>query len=341
MDETTQKIVDQVEKLLRVAAKTSNEAEAAAFTSKANELLAAHNLTISEVEAASSGAISGKRLDDHVAGGMYKYQKRLWVSIAELNFCMYWSMLMRTKEGSIKFKYGRQFTHTHRLVGRQVNVIATKNMGSYLEGVIKRLCIERLGEEDRSGFFSSWAVAFREGIADRIVDKVQERRNTAVDQEERKVKAAARKASKEGLSTSMALTLTGLAEREEQANYDFLNGEGAWARKKAREDQIDKEWEVRRAKEALARAEAERVYTEWAEANPEEAAEDERKALARLRAKDRQRERRGGGWGRYARATPEEMRRGSGGYHAGWDAGEKISIDQQVDIGSRKRLTHG
>src|SRR5262245_16004988 len=134
MDEATQKAVDRIYKLLQLAAKNPNEAEAAAATAKAQEYLAAYNLTVARVEASASGATSGKRLDEAVRGGFYKYQRRLWEAIADLNFCMYWTLLVRVKEDSVIARRRRQmgrppgWTHEHRLVGRQINVIATQNM---------------------------------------------------------------------------------------------------------------------------------------------------------------------------------------------------------------------
>jgi lactate dehydrogenase-like 2-hydroxyacid dehydrogenase len=203
-DESTQKVIDQVEKLLRVAAKTSNEAEAAAFSNKANELLAAHNLTLAEVESAGSGAVSGRRLDEQVAGGMYKYQRRLWHHVAQLNFCMYFTMVARVKEGTKKFKRGRKLTHEHRIVGRQVNVVSTKNIAGYLHGVIERMCRERLQDrtemivKGNNQFYSRDAIAYREGIADRVIEKIRERRADILEKERIETEKAARAAARKG-----------------------------------------------------------------------------------------------------------------------------------------------
>jgi hypothetical protein len=139
-----------------------------------------------------------------------------------------------------------------------------------------------------------------------------------------------------------ALTLASVVEREQAANYDFLHGEGAWARKKAAEEEAEKDWAEHRARQAKARVEAEKQYAEWATAHPEEAAKEERQRLQKERARARRQERRGGGWGRTSYHVPaSDKRRRSGEYYAGYDAGERVSIEPQVDVGNQKRIRHG
>lgn len=334
MDEATQKAVEKIEKLMRLSANNPNEAEAALALSKAQELLAAYNLDIATIEQ-SSGS-SGKRTDEQVRGGMFKYQRRLWRSIAELNWCMYWLQKVRlNREQQAVLK--RRMTHQIRLVGRTVNVIATRNMASYLNGTIERLCRERLGGDANKQFYSAWAVAYREGIADRVIDKIQERRNDIIEEEERKKAEAARNASREGVSTGTGLTIAGLDEREEQANYDFLHGEGEWAKKQARAAAWEKNWAERRLRQAEAEAAAERAYSEWAVAHPEEAAKEAEKERARERASEKRSQKRSSH--RYRlRSTPEELRKDSSAYHAGWEAGATVSIDPQMGNNIAGRL---
>jgi hypothetical protein len=350
-DETDQRVIDQVEKLLRVASKAGTPEEAAAFSAKANALMAEYNLTMSTIEEKSSDGLKTKRLDEQVGGGLYKFERRLWRSIARLNFCMYFTLVVPTKEGSRKFKRGRKYTHEHRLVGRAVNVIATKNLADYLLGKIRDLCKERLTTVSGAGvtsgdqtvaWTSSWAIAFREGVADEIIEKIEERRSAQEKAEERKARQAAKAAERAGHSVSTALTLTDVKEREHVANYDFIHGEGAWARKQALAEEQRREEEEEERKQALAEAEAERVYVEWAAANPEEARKMEEEARKKERRHEAARDRRmanGGGWGRYSmRESARDRRRGSSAYYAGRDAGSGVSIDQQVS-GGRKAIT--
>lgn len=337
MDEETRKAVDKIAKLFQLAEKNPNKEEAAAALAKGQELLAAYNLDMTTIE--KNSGEHGKRLDERNIGGMYRYQRQLWQHIAELNFCMYWTMNVRVKPGTPQAKRGRQWTHEHRLVGRQVNVIATKNMGSYLEGVIKRLCIERMGDEGRDGFYSSWAVAYREGIADAVMQKVRQRRRGQQEEEQRKADEAAERAARAGVSVATALTIKGIEEAEEIANYDFLNGEGAWARRKQREEQHQKEWAERRAREAAAEAEAEKLYAAWAKANPEEARKEEEKARRLARQKEHRDANRRYSF-RESKPSKADERRHSDAYWSGRDAGKSVSIDPQTggDSAARRQI---
>lgn len=334
MDDATRKIVEKIAKIFQLAEKNPNKEEAAAAMAKGQEMLAAYNLDMTTIE--KNSGESGKRLDEQVTGGMYKYQRELWEHIAELNFCMYWTMNVRVKEGTPQAKRGRRFTHEHRLVGRQVNAIATKNMGSYLESVINRLCIERMGGEQRTGFYSSWAVAFREGIADAVMQKVRQRRKGQQEAEQRKADEARERAERAGISVATALTITGVKEAEKIANYDFLNGAGAWARKKAKEEEREKRWAEERVAQAKAEREAEALHAAWAKANPEEAAKEAEKE--RRLARQRERKRSYGGF-RYRESQPSkaDQRRESSAYWSGRDAGKNVSIDPQAESRSNNR----
>lgn len=320
MDEATRKAVSTIEKLLRLAGNNPNEMEATSALAKAQELLATYNLDMAVIEQNSGG--KGKRSDEQIAGGMHKYQRQLWAHIARLNFCMYWTQKNDVKEGSIQAKRGRKSTHEHRVVGRQINVIATKNMAFYLDQTIERLCREMLGSERSMQYYSRDAVAFREGVADRVIEKIRERRRNMIREEEAKAAEAARRASAAGYSTSTAVTLSSLERSEREANDDFLYGEGYTARQKAWEA----EWEAQKEAREKAQREAEEAHLAWVRANPKEAAREAAKEAAREKARERAWEKR-----RYRfRQTAEDMRRDSGAYHMGYEKGESVSIDTQI-----------
>lgn len=333
MDDDTRRAIDKIEKLMRLAGANPNEAEASAALAKAQELLVAYNLTMAVVEQASGQ--SGKRLQEMVAGGMHKYQRKLWRYIAELNFCMYWTQKNQVRDGSVQAKRGRRHTHEHRLVGRTVNVSATRGMALYLDHTIERLCREMLGGDAHKSFYSRDAVAFREGIADRVIEKIIDRRDEMVAREERDKAAAAKKAAEQGLSLATTLTVAGLTEAERDANMDFIHGEGHSARERQRNAEWEAGREERRQRQAAADAAAERAYSQWAQANPKEAA----KEAAKERARERRRATSNGDYRRYRyRQTEEDMRKDTGSYRAGYAKGEGVSIDPQVEPKDQRRI---
>lgn len=325
LSQDAQRAIRQVEKLLRLAAKHPTEAEGIAAANKAQELLLAYNLDMATIE---RGSDSGKREDAKMKGGLYHYQRDLWEAVAELNFCLYWNQYVfnENKTGRrkanrldrfdgitssvVKVKGGYDFVH--RVVGRIVNVTATRVMSEYLEQTIERLTRERLNGEG-SQFFTRWAISYREGIAERVIEKIYARRSALLSAERKKEREAVKRAEDAAaapFSSATTLTVASFTKSEHDANMDVVNGEG-WSAKQA----------ARRAEQARLQAEAEAEYTAWAEANPEEAAkaaEDERKATSKRRHS-------------YGRASYRETKaRDYGAYNAGKEAGAKVSIDLQA-----------
>lgn len=301
-------VIDKVEKLLRLASKNSSEAEAAAAAAKAQELLAAYNLDMAAVE--QGGGQSGAREDAKLKGGVYQYQRDLWYAVAELNFCLYWTQQVWVKltkrrkgwDGTLREYTDHKRQWQHRVVGRKVNTAATRAMAEYLEQAVERLVRERLGPNQNHMLFSRWAVSYREGAAANITERLWARRSEAIARE----KARETEAGRAGVSTATALTLVTYSSQEDDANFDFIYGEG-WSAKQA----------ARRAEAAAKAKEAEDAYTAWAAAHPEEAAKGEAKRKAEEERRARRRTSRGKDYDVSA-------------FYAGYDAGKSISLDQQV-----------
>lgn len=326
-----QSVVEKVRKLLALAAKAGTEAEAAAATEKAQALLEAYNIDMLTIE--QGGGDSGKREEQRLNGGMYIYERELWTAIAELNFCFYFTTRQKATHKR------RKISFAHRIVGRVVNVAATKAMAIYLQGTIERLCRERFPLS--SQFFSREAVAFREGMSDKLSSRLWKRRQDNLSAAEAKAKEEEeRRANAPGLDTRFALTLIDVKKSEEAANYDFLHGEGAFARREQRYEKWNKDAAERRAAEAKAEAEAEAEYAAWAAANPEEAAKEaakERKREERENAKAAKREERRSD--RWRAPTARERRQNSDYYDDGYRKGNDISLDQQIgDRSEQKRI---
>lgn len=314
--------VSKIEKLLKLATKNPSEAEAVAAAAKAQEMLAQYNLDMAAVEQHSGG--KSQRSDEKMLGGLYRYQRSLWKAVADLNFCLYWNMYTfdPNKTGRSRNRYGetrkRQggWRFEHRVVGRTVNVVATRTMAEYLEQVIERITRERLHGEGIQ-FFSKWAVSFREGMSDRIENKIYERRRHLLAEERRKdqeEKDKTTKAGREGVSTATGLSLMVYIDKEADANIDFIHGEGTAAN-----------WAADRAARSAKRKAEQEAYTLWAKEHPEEAkAEEERRRKTARRTS----------WN----AGMAQDKRDQGGYYAGYDAAEKVSIDPQVSTPVAGRL---
>jgi len=317
-----QAIVDKVEKLLRLAAKNPNEAEAASATAKAMELLAAYNLDMGTVE--RNGGETGKRADELLNGGYYEWERDLWRAVARLNFCLYWSQItFSPMSGGKVEKYvrveGERFSklvqgvnqHQHRVVGRTVNIAATKAMAGYLQNAVQRLTRDRC-REGRIPVRSPWANSFREGVTDRLTYRIYERRRHLIAEEEQKrrdAEEAAVAAGRSGVSTGTALTLSTYVDQEYDENVDFVFGKGTSAK-----------WAAERAQRAAAEKAADEEYTRWAAANPEKARREEQKRKEKA-AKQAERDRR----------KNTKFVKDLGAYYAGRDAAEAVSLDPQAD----------
>ncbi len=170
------RVLDKVEKLLRLAGKNTNEAEAASATAKAMDLLAEYNLSLSSVD--ESGEGSGRRAEERLVGGFYEFERDLWSRIADLNFCLCWHQ--RTwvprihtdaKSERILDPYRRRniLRGQFKVIGRVHNVAATRGMAAYLLGTIERLTREWLHDEGviermNSQLRSRSAVSFRRAM---------------------------------------------------------------------------------------------------------------------------------------------------------------------------------
>lgn len=318
-DKFTQEQIDvlgKIEKLLRLAARNPNENEATAASAKAQELIEAYNLQAATIDI--DGETSGKRAEEKLTGGFYVYERDLWRAVAELNFIWYFSKVglssvrwsLTSPTGYTKPRRIRQ----HTLIGRVVNIAATKAMAEYLEQTIERLTKERTTEMGVA-YHSSWSVSFRRGVAERIVEKLQERRQHILDAEEKEALKAAKRAREAGVasvSAETAVALTSVKEKEDEGNYDFLHGKGAWA--KRRRDEM--EWRKHRAE---ARAQAEATYTAWAAAHPKEAAREEARQLRNIRRRT--------GRMSYGPAFKGDW----SAYRTGREAGESVSLYRQAE----------
>jgi len=216
-----EKIVDKVRKLLALANNNPNEAEASLAAQKAQDLLAAYNLDMSSIGNGSDEDHS--RSKNSIMGGAAEWQRQLWNSVAQLNFCLYFyerKHCRRTEKTKVRLRWH------HQIIGKKVNVLSTVLMCEYLENVVERLTREAFPGEMKSNA----ALAFREGLADRIRTKIYKRRDEMLAEEKARSSSAAN-----GQPTKNALVLATYTQAETDANWDVVMGEPGYSARVRRE----------------------------------------------------------------------------------------------------------
>lgn len=334
-------VVGKIQKLLDLAARGGTAAEAEAAYAKATELLLKYNLSADFVE--KQRGVDGRREQADVEGGFYSFHRELWKAVADLNFCVYWTQRYIAKDQLYSMRHRGDYIgkgrkdmerRRHAVVGRVANVKATIVMASYLIGAVERVLRERLSSHE-GNMKSAWAWSFRRGALEQLVHKAVSRRREIADKEERvrakTERAAKRAAGTAGISMSTALTVAAFTKKEEEANQDFIHGEG-WS---AEQSRLEAEAQVEHSER---RRRMEEEYTKWSAANPT-------KARSEFEYKDKN----GETW--YYSNRSHGGRRPSGGtknkatdisaFWAGSDAADSIGLDPQVDTGARKNLRLG
>lgn len=295
-------IISKVQKLLAIARdERGNEHQAEAAAAKAQELLDAYNLDMVLV-----GQMTGKdgaREDRRLSGGLYKWQRYLWRQIASQNYCHYWAD--RGLQKGSKYE--------HRIVGRVANVLSTKLMAEYLQQAVEQITREEYCAGDHRLYFKKDAIAFREGMADRICERLRHR------QWQKEVEARREQERRQASGESVALTILDVRTREREANDDFLYGEGYTARRKLADAQWeqDREERRRRAEEA-----AERFMRE----HPEEYARQQAEAERERKREERNARRRKG-------RTYREPKPRHESFYDGQYRGNTVGLDPQVRDG--------
>lgn len=329
LSDAARKDVETAVKLMRLAGKNTNQAEAESATAKAMDLLAKHNLDLAVLSEAEAGE-GGRRMEEKLVGGFYEYEQQVWRYVAELNFCVYWHQKTWVDRPEHEQRHARVMAYRdswrrrhilrgqHRLIGRRVNVEATKAMASYLLQAIERECRSFVGEDPwmktqplNTQMRSRSAVSFREGAAEEIVDRLWARRQEQERAAAEEARRAQERAAAAGASLETAVTIASVRQSEHDANIDFVYGEG-WSAKQRQA----------RADAARRAAEEEAAYTAWAAANPEEAAKKEAERVKEKRSRQ----------GR-SYSAPRAKDRDWGAFRRGGTVGQRIGLDQQAEGG--------
>lgn len=189
-------IKDKIQKVLEIAKRGGTEAEAATALSLAHELLAKHNLSMSDVQREESNE---EDVVEFRAQGESnrQWQGIVWMSVSKLYFCQMYASSYALPSG----KTGKSYV----VVGRESNVETVKEVAGYLVALCKSL-IEKESLAD-----TLWKNSFKNGFASRIYDRCEETRAQSVTKIE---------------SNGSLLPIVALYELTKKENYDFLAAKG-------------------------------------------------------------------------------------------------------------------
>lgn len=161
-------IAAKIQKLLALA-DSSNEHEAASAAAHASALLAKYNLSLADLPGDASTIHTGHDLDFTKCSS--PWVRRVWQAVARLNFCGY-AFSGHCPSELDPSSHPRQNRTFHWVIGSQANTASTALMAHYLCDTILSLSASArraANESDR------WKCAFREGAADTVVRRLNER----------------------------------------------------------------------------------------------------------------------------------------------------------------------
>lgn len=329
-EQPNEAIARKIAALLNTSGRT--EEEAALCIAKAQELLEKYNLSQADLGHAKAGAHGNTRKDNKKKGGLYKWQRTLWEDVAKLNFCYYTAI--KGLERGAKYE--------HRIIGSSVNVLSTEQMAQYLQDTIERIAQTWAKERGYRSVFVREAIAYREGMAHRLSERLKVLRDERIAEQERKKQEEGMRSRHPGAApSSTALTIVEHSRNEEGLNLDHLYGyepgthAARWAEEEARMAKIRADAEKRRQ---------ERL--QWEKDNPEEAAAQKAKEDAywekyfeeAAKREERNAKRRKGSSYYDRKDTPEEARAKMHQFREGMQRAEDIGLDQQIDKANRKEM---
>ena len=161
--EARESILRKIRKLLALSRGGTTEEEAAEAARVAHELLAAHNLAMSEVEQVEE---TDRVLDDGTVDGARDiWPAQVWSATAQLHFCRYFYTDQRDA--------GRLIGLRHSVVGRRHNVEVAKLTALYLVDAVKRLADEAaqaVPGDERRRYRESFRCACGRRLAQRLLE---------------------------------------------------------------------------------------------------------------------------------------------------------------------------
>lgn len=326
----------------------ATEAEAANAAEKVQYLLAKYNLDMATVLASGGKSDAGSERAKVQATDrtVYVWRRNLMKRVGKVNFC---HISLRTVPKGDKTVFDG-----FEIIGRQANVAATRIMYDYLTQAIERLAREWATGEGHN-IFAKPAILFREGCAERLMDRLSHRYDEILRKQREEAEAARAANAQYAGSTLPAVILADYAMEENELNKDLRRGDEPGTATRARKE--------REAKDAAMAALMKDTGCSWSvawdvvyrgtaleDALAQEAAAAARRATAatpkpetdaQRRKREEREERRDQRWwqSRQARQDREDERRSNSGYRAGHAAGGNIGLDPQVDNQTSRRIT--
>ena len=187
------KIAEKIQKLLALT-ESSNEHEAALAAEKAHALLAEHNLSMAQVESATTNKQDtiGHTTATSKLGA--RWVRSVWQATARLYFCEY------------LYSSGNHKTY-HYVVGSEANTAITCQMAEFFTQSVVKMSRGYTGKSQGS---------FRTGCAQRLVKRLNEMRELAQEQ---------------GAATSCGTTLPALYEKTKEQLDNYVSD--TWPNSKA------------------------------------------------------------------------------------------------------------
>ena len=188
------KIAEKVQKLLALT-ESSNEHEAALAAEKAHALLAEHNLSMAQVESATTNKQDTIGHSTATSKLGARWVRSVWQATARLYFCEY------------MFSSGNHKTH-HYVIGSEANTATTCQMAEFFTQTVVKMS---------KGYSGSSQSSFRTGCALRLVGRLNAMRGLAQKQQD--------------VATSCGTTLPVLYEQTKKKLDEYISE--TWGKTKA------------------------------------------------------------------------------------------------------------
>lgn len=353
------KLVDKLQKLLALARDGgATEGEANTAMAMAQKIARDNNVSIATIELQGGNAgDDAARLKEEAKGegkrswAMYKWQQDLMAEIGNVNFCY------------VAVKWGYNGSRKYRpigytIIGRASNVVAAKQMFTYLITTINRLVMAYNGGDAKLNM-AKRSNSYKEGCADRLRERLSERHNNALAEQKREASERNAAARHPAAATGMALVvvLEDYAQREEELNHDYRTGvpPGTTSQRRLKEEAQQRAREAARQKRLAEATEAGATDRELAamrmyDCSLEEARimvdkiddppEDKRTEAQKAKDAEKERKQQERWDQQYHRQRQRERNRlDPEGYRAGSRAADSIGLDPQIERSEHKKLS--